>query len=225
MTDYHLLEDIYVRPTPAGAYHAVCNSGTDKSRAIIRHLLKQAESPKADRGFIDELSAHTGIGEPEVLLHQLQSIRYLDGSDHKIVEPGGVIEQMVEECIAPLSTLGKAMLADDQGFYIAAAGLAHETAGELAALAAQLGEVYERRRPVLNENLRLDTAAMALVDASGTSEIGFWPLYIGSTRFSLVVQGLPRFDQPAFVQLAWMLTRRYAIDAVPGQQTKHPSTQ
>jgi hypothetical protein len=48
-----------------------------------------------------------------------------------------------------------------------------------------------------------------MVNASGYSEIGFWPLYFGDEYFILVVGGLPRFNQEAFTTLLWTLGVRY----------------
>lgn len=222
MKDYDLVSGTYVMATPAGAYHAISHAGTEKSRRVIRHLLKEPRTPRADEAFLKRVEQSVEIDSVPEILFELQAIGYLDGSDRPLEAPDEAIEDLVKRTIAGMSSRKKALLTDDQGFYLAAAGFPHETAGELAALAAQLGEAYDRRRGVLRDNLGFDTSAMALVDSSGASEIGFWPLYVGRTRFTLVIEGAPKFNQSPFTELAWALTRRYDLEAIPGDATERP---
>ena len=56
----------------------------------------------------------------------------------------------------------------------------------------------------------MNSSAWAVVDASGSSKLGFWPIYIGKLRFVLVIQGMPRLNQPDFVKLIWILNLRYS---------------
>jgi hypothetical protein len=62
---------------------------------------------------------------------------------------------------------------------------------------------------VLEQSLNLSSSAWAIVGAGGNSEVGFWPLYIGSQRFVLIIRGIPHLNRPALVSLIWALTRRY----------------
>ena len=44
-------------------------------------------------------------------------------------------------------------------------------------------------------NLGLASHAWAIVDAFGCSQIGFWPIFIGDTRFVIAISGIPHFNQ------------------------------
>ncbi len=79
----------------------------------------------------------------------------------------------------------------------------------LAAISANLSEVYQRHKRLLRGNLRFNQNAWGLIDAAGNSEVGFWPLYIGYNQFTLVIHGMPQLNRPAFKQLVWSLMRRY----------------
>jgi hypothetical protein len=102
------------------------------------------------------------------------------------------------------------LLADIQGFYLASHGFPHDVAEELSALSAELTNIHERRAVLLMDNLGVSSNAWALIDVFGNSQIGFWPLFIGSNRFVIVISGVPHFNQPEFVKLIWALSKRYA---------------
>ena len=220
MTEFTLNDNTWLWPTPAGAYYAVQQSDPEKPRALIQKLLTLDQAPHVDTQTIAETWPEFELDDYLELLYLMQTLKYLTARDEAISAPQGVVEDIVSEAIQALSMDGKALLADNQGFHIATCGFPHETAGELAALAAQLGEVYQRRRGVLHRNLGLDTAAMALVDASGFSQLGFWPMFIGKTCFYLVIEGFPKLNQEHFTHLVWMLSRRYGTG--PGQDDNAP---
>lgn len=211
MTDYKLNNTLFVYPTPHGAYYATSSSGRDKARSLVRYLLGLDVTPVGDAELVQNIQQQTGIEEAEALLYQMQSLNYLTGIESAMPAPVGALDELVADLIIALSSKGKAMLTDDQGFYVAATGFPHETASELAAFAAELNVAYDRRQSVLNRNLGFETAAMALIDSSGMSEIGFWPIHAGKTRFSLVLEGAPKFNQDAYTRLVWTLMRRYGV--------------
>jgi len=62
-------------------------------------------------------------------------------------------------------------------------------------------------------NLGLNSSAWSVVDAAGHTKIGFWPLFIGQQRFVLVMEGVPNLNRKEFVDLIWLLSRRYAGDS------------
>ena len=83
----------------------------------------------------------------------------------------------------------------------------------IAALAADLAMVHARHQGLLHGNLRLHRGGIATVDAAGNSQLGLWPLAIGTHAFLLVVAGAPLFNHAAFADMVWGLTRRYAASA------------
>lgn len=111
--------------------------------------------------------------------------------------------------IRSLSLDRKALVADPQGFCVANVGFTHEAAEELSVLSADLASLSTRRNGVIHGNLRIESQNWALVDASGNSKLGFWPLRIGTNCFVLVVQGVPAFNQWLYCDVIWALCRRY----------------
>ncbi|MEJ2590775.1 MAG: hypothetical protein P8178_05120 [Candidatus Thiodiazotropha sp.] len=137
---------------------------------------------------------------------------WLSGVKETQAAPAGTLEDVLPGLLEQLSADGKALLADNQGFYLATSGFPHEAAESLSAVSADLSSLYERHRRLLANNLGQREQAWALTDAAGNSQLGFWPLFVGSQRFVLVIEGRPCFNQPAFRDLVWMLTLRYSTD-------------
>ena len=79
-----------------------------------------------------------------------------------------------------------------------------------------------QRRRILRASsgvMVLSPAAWAMVDAAGNSQIGVWPVFIGATRFALLVAGRPLFSKTAFVDLIRTLVRRLAASAAEAGQS------
>ncbi len=210
MTRYQIQNNVYALPSSAGAYYAVSRPEDEAPRRLLRNLLQQSVSPLLS---MEGLHAWTGIEDDNQvmeLLSHVQSLGWIDGSDTPIAPPEGRLEDTLPDLLAPLSDNNKVLLADEQGFYLCTRGFAHETAEELSALSADLATLHERHTGLLKNNLGLRSNAWAVVDAAGNSEVGFWPMYVGSQRFVLVVGGMPRLNQPAFIHLIWALSIRYA---------------
>lgn len=210
MNEYILHEDVYIAPTPAGAFYCCASPNKDPARHVLQQLLQLHETPRLS---LAKLKAWTGAEEREAhqLLYHLQSQSLIHGLEDPLTCPSGPLEEVLPTLLPALSGEGKSLLADDQGFYVASSGFPHESAEELAALSADLGILHKRHIHLLVNNLGYRANAWMLGDAAGDSQIGFWPLYIGHQRFSLVVGGIPRLSQQAFTELAWILGVRYGI--------------
>ncbi len=209
-SQYQIEKDLYVLPSPAGAYYAVSRPEDEAARRLLRSLLQQLVSPLLS---LDGLKSWSGIENDDQVMElvgHIQSLGWVEGSDTPIEPPAGRLEDTLPDLLAPLSDNNKILLADEQGFYLCARGFAHETAEELSALSADLATLHERHAGLLKNNLGLRSNAWAVVDAAGNSEVGFWPMYVGDQRFVLVAGGMPRLNQPAFLQLIWALSIRYA---------------
>ncbi len=209
MSDYALVPGTYIEPSPMGAFHAVSSAEEDATRRILRGLLAADLTLPADDEGIAKLAAESGVEDIEDILFRMQKLRYLRGSDSPRRLPREAIEDVVSKQLAMLSAKRKGVLADAQGLYVASAGFPHETAGELAAAATEFAAAYEKRRGVFEKNLGIDSSAIGLLSASAACRIGFWQLYVGDTRFTLVVDGPPLFNQDAFTTLIWALYNRY----------------
>ncbi|MDM7322944.1 MAG: hypothetical protein P3W87_006695 [Gammaproteobacteria bacterium] len=209
MAEYELLSGLHIAPSPAGAYYAASSPLDDPARATLIRLLSRTETPPFTPITLREL---TGLADEQAALehiYRLQNLGLVQGLREARHSPQGSLETALPGILAELAGYGKALLADEQGFYLATHGFHHETAEELAGLSADLGSLHTRHVGLLEGNLGLRTSAWALINAGGMSEIGFWPLFVGRYRFVLIISGTPNLHQAATLDLIWMLFRRY----------------
>ena len=208
MSDYELLSGLYLAPSPAGAYYAASSPGENTSRRVLLHLMAGEATPELTA---ETLPVMTGLDLDASLehLHRMQTQHLIQGLREPRHLVRGNLEQVLPGILADLAGRNKALLADEQGFYLASHGFHHETAEELAGLSADLGTLHQRHQGLISGNLSLQTSAWALISAGGNSEIGFWPLYIGQQRFVLILTGLPNLNQAATLDLVWVLAKRY----------------
>ena len=210
MSEYTLITEQYVMPTPAGAYYAISNNNEEPARRLLFALMSK---PNSQYLTLDTLQKLSHLSEEQTaleLLYRAQKLGWLQWNDDPHCSPEGTLETVVPLLLAKLSGSGKALLADEEGFYLASHGFAHETAEGVSALSADLASLYQRHHRLLQNNIGVESSAWAIVNAGGDSHLGFWPLYIGEQRFSLAITGLPTLNQPAFMQLIWFLSERYS---------------
>jgi hypothetical protein len=211
MKKYQLTDNLYIAVTPAGAFYAASMPDEDPSRHLLRQLLKEKSSPLLEQERMQNWTNFDNADESMELLYHVQNLGLVEGLDAPLNVPQGALEDIVPGLLTVLSESGKALLADAQGFYITSQGFAHEAAEELSALSADLASLHERHRRLLQNNLGLGTSAWALIDASGNSQVGFWPLFVGEQRFVLIVGGVPHLNQPELSTLVWALSTRYGM--------------
>lgn len=217
MSEFKLIEGLYLYPTPAGAYQAVSAPDPDKSRRFLQRLLQQSQTPALSLEqlcFLAESAEETKVLE---LLHHCQKLGWVQGVDAELAVPHGAFEDIFPAMLGKMSEDGKVLLADDQGFYLACSGFPHEVAEELSALSADLMTVHKRRSGLLINNLGIASHAWAVVNAFGCSQIGFWPLFIGGHTFVIAISGIPHFNQDEFVSLIWTLSTLYTKKDNPNQ--------
>ncbi len=205
----NLNTDLFLEPTPAGAYFATSAKNEEPARGLLLGILNERSLPILDS---TRISLWSGLQQKESveLVHRLQELGWLSGQERTLTAPEGPLEKVLPGMLRQVSAEGKALLADDQGFYLSTSGIAHETAEALSAVSADLGSTYERHQRLLVNNMGVRDQAWTLSDAAGNSKLGFWPLHIGPQRFVLVIQGRPTFNQPAFRDLVWVLAIRYS---------------
>ena len=201
--------NLVLEPTPAGAFHAVSANSDEPARRLLLGILSERSLPFADP---TRLVLWSGLQQQESieLVHRLQELGWLSGRESPLAAPDGPLEEVLPDMLEQVSIEGKALLADDQGFYLSTSGLVHETAEALSAVSANLSSLYDKHQRLLINNLGLREQAWTLANAAGNSRLGFWPLHIGPQRFVLVIQGRPTFNQPAFRDLVWVLSIRYS---------------
>jgi len=201
-------ESLYLAPTPAGAYFSVSGTEETPARQFLQFLLTQKQgfvlSPENLQKYMPVKNAQDA---PAMLVH-MQKLGWVQGLKKPLEVPSDRLDTILPDLLSQLSASGKALLADEQGFYISSCGFPHETAEELAGLSASLATLHDRYRGVLN-NLGESSSAWGLVDAMGNSQVGFWPIFIGEHRFGLVIGGLPQLNRSALISLVWALMMRY----------------
>jgi hypothetical protein len=216
MERFNLIDGLYLYPTPAGAYYAISSSEIDKPRRFLIRLLQQEQTPPLTIGQLQTLMEIDDEDKAMQLLLHCQKLQWVQGVDAPLQAPQSALEEVLPDLLGKISECGKVLLADDQGFYLACSGFDHEVAEELSALSAELATVHKRRSGLLINNMGISSHAWAMVDPFGNSQIGFWPMYIGKHRFVLAIIGVPHFNQPEFVTLAWALITRYLTKAANG---------
>lgn len=199
----------YIMLTPAGAF-AITNQ--EEGGAGFQLLLNILSEPTTPLLAVDTLKRLSGLeaGEALSLLAKLQSSALVQTLDEPISCSNEPLERLLPQLISALSDKQITLLADPQGFYMANSGFEQREGEELAAISATLATISKRHSKLFNDSLAVPSRAWALADPAGNSELGFWPLFVGQHRFSLVIAGKPCFNQTAFVELIWALTSRYA---------------
>lgn len=208
MSSFTLNDGLYINITPRGAYYAIQDSASDVTRSLLIKLLQLEETPDLSADTISEICQM----EPDDsynLLHRMQKLGLVSGQEMIEKAPEDNLESILPELLASLSDSQKVLLAEHSGLYLGASGFPHEAAEELAAISANLSEVYQRHKGLLQGNLGFNQHAWGLIDGAGNSEVGFWPLYVGFNQFTLVIHGMPQLNRPAFKHLVWSLVKRY----------------
>jgi hypothetical protein len=201
---------LYAEATPAGAYFAVASPADVNARKLLMRILKEGrQSPLTE----DLLLAWAETDSYEQALHQLyrlQRLEFVQGANIPRKLPEGNLESMLPNLLARITDTGRALLADDNGFYVATAGFHHEAAEEIAALAGDVLALSKRHELLLQRNLNIRSSAWSICDAAGRSELGFYPIHVGQNTFTLIIGGTPRLQGEDFVFLVEALVRRYA---------------
>lgn len=208
MSTFELNKNLYINVTPRGAYYAIQDSASDATRNVLIKLLREDETPPLTTEVTEELTGLTGE-DAFNFIDRIQSLGLISGQKELETAPEDNMEDILPELLGSLSDSEKVLLAEHSGLYLGASGFPHEAAEELAAISANLSEVYQRHKRLLQGNLRFNQHAWGLIDAAGNSEVGFWPLYVGYNQFTLVIHGMPQLNRPGFKHLVWSLMKRY----------------
>ncbi len=208
MAKTKLREDLFLLPTPAGAYYAVAEAEATPPRKWLTNLLRCQETPRLTQSNLEQLGG--SLEDSLAILRRIQPLRWVQGLEAPLAVSDKPLENILPELLSHLAEDGEVLLADQQGFYLASSGFPHETAEELAALSADLLSLQARHAGLLSGNLNLGSQAWGVIDAAGNSRLGIWPLHIGRNRFALVMTGIPHFNHPDFVHLVWILMTRYS---------------
>ena len=206
---YALAGDLFVLPTPAGAYHAVSSPEDTRVRRLLLALLRHRSSPRIDTRFLCQSLGIDSEQEALEVLHRAQSLAWIEGYEKARDVPELGVGQELHQLLPRLSSVGKGLIIDWNGLSLASCGIDDATADTLAALGADLIGVQERHADRMTEHLGQSTHGWAAVDAYGSSRIGAWPLYVGDKRMLLVLLGEPRLNDASFLAMVWLLIENY----------------
>lgn len=201
--------DIYGEVTPAGAFYATSSPHQDENRTTLLHVLRQGHRAPFSASTAQLWTQAASEEEALRSIFRLQRLGMLRGTARPRQREDQRLEDALPPLLAQLSDIQKTLLADENGFYLAASGYTHEAAEELAGLSADLLSLQSRHDRLLKNNLRVNTETWGLIDPAGRSELGFWPLFIGQQHFMLVIGGTPRLQDQSFVTLVQDLDTRY----------------
>ncbi len=201
--------NLYPRVTPAGAYYAVFNNIDSPSRTLLCSLLKAKKKVPVNQQQLLEWCKTNDADAALNLLYRLQKLEFLYGSPVPSDYGDTPLEKRLPEILVQLSETGKALLANDNGLYFAAAGFHHESAEEVAALAGEIIRLSEQHALLIKNNLNINQNAWSICDPAGQSHLAFFPMYFGEYKFVLVIAGAPQLQNEAFVEMVELLYRRY----------------
>lgn len=200
---------LYADVTPAGAFYAVASSRQAGARRMLMSILCDAEQAPLSAERLLRWAGLDDENQALELLYRLQRLDFVHGSEVPLPLADGSMEVVLPKLLAALSDTGRALLADDNGLYLASVGFTHEAAEEIAALAGDILGLSERHALLLKQNLNINSSAWAITDANGRSELGFFPLHLERQSFVLTIGGTPQLQGDEFVNLVRTLSHRY----------------
>lgn len=207
--EHTFAENIYLTPTPKGAFYAVESPKPDQARSFLLQLMQESRSP---RPITSQLINWTDTNSIKAMMDYLETLQhrgFIEGSTRALSMPDQGFNSLCKGLLARLSLSGKAMLVDDHGCTLAYAGFNPDQADMLAALSADLSALQDRHSKHLSHYFGLAEHGWGALDAQGNSRIAVWPLYLPTERLYLSVFGEPQFDVAEFRRLIWLLVRRY----------------
>ncbi|MCF6317781.1 MAG: hypothetical protein L3J83_00640 [Proteobacteria bacterium] len=199
----------YLLPTPAGAYYFAQEKSNCWQRDALAKLFSQAESPVLSSETLIDLFGNEDSNGINEQLKECEALKLIQIVDQKITAPEGDLVTNISDMISVFSNHGKVLLSDSQGFSITNVGFPVDMIEEISVLSADIAIMHKRRALEINKNLGLTSQAWSIVDASGNSCLGFWPINIEDEVFVLAIEGTPFFNHPSFVTLVWILYLRY----------------
>lgn len=201
-------------PTYDGAYYLAQDNAKSWQKNVLRKLFSLEKSPELNSNtlkniFEIEVNNKEDRDYLKNKIKEFQKLQLLQLVDSVVIAPQGDIEKNLIDLIQIFSKQGNVLLSDSHGFCIANHGFSEDMSEEISALSADIAIMHKRRATDINEKLGLNSQAWSIVDSSGKSCLGFWPLNIDDEVFVLTIEGTPVFNQPATVSLVWMLYLRY----------------
>ena len=192
-------EERRVTTLPMGCYYATQSQEDTTYRLLLKKILAHDVTP-ALSNFADEEKRD---------LVQMSEAGLITLDEPQTSLPLGNLGHLMRYALPALSTQKSVVLSESHhALIIGYTGFSEEQAEELAVLAAQFYAI-EQLQERLKKPASLNNHAMGLMDPAGSSDVGFWPIYVADKVFCLAIAGTPRFNSDQFALLIWGLMERY----------------
>ncbi len=199
----------YLYSTPAGAFYLAQDNAENWRKEVLQKLFLNKSSIELTSENLSSLFETNDKEDLALKIEKCKKQHLIQVVDTKIEIPSGDFEHNLNNIIRVFSHNETALLSDSLGLCIANYGFPIEMLEEISVLSADIAIMHKRRALNINKKLGLNSQAWSIVDPSGNSNLGFWPINIGKEVFVLVIEGAPFFNQPAMVTLVWMLYLRF----------------
>ncbi|HHH50517.1 MAG TPA: hypothetical protein ENK52_06030 [Saprospiraceae bacterium] len=199
----------YIMPTPGGAYYLVQDGSDNWRKNVLKCLFSAKKSLPLNHETLSKIFETGNKENLQYKIEKCKQLKLIQVIDEEVSAPAGQLEESLNQFIAKFSQIGHVLLSDSQGFCITNHGFPHEMSEEISVLSADIAIMHKRRAVNINKKLSLNSQAWSIVDASGNSCLGFWPININNEVFVLTIEGVPFFNQAAMVSLVWTLYLRY----------------
>lgn len=203
------IEDKYLLPTPGGIYYLVQDQSESWQKNVLKKLLSYSKSPVLNSDTLKNIFDTNNDTELKNKLDECERMKLIQVIKTELHAPNENFEDGLKNIIHVFSNKEKVLLSDSQGFCISNHGFPVEISEEISVLSADIAIMHKRRAIDINEILGFNSQAWSIVDASGNSKLGFWPLNIEDEVFVLAIEGVPFFNRPELITLVWMLYLRY----------------
>lgn len=198
----------FIKITSSGAYYATLDDEPDPSRALLlQFLMADASFPYSDKLLV-ELTGESGQVAKRLFVSLLER-GFIELVPKPLVLINQTIERTLPDLLPRLSSKEKAILADEQGLCLGNVGYDEVQAEEIAALSGDILSLHQRHKKLLNQDLHFMGESWGMVDPLGQSQLGFWVFQFSQKRFVLALEGIPKFNDEAFIYLVGALARRY----------------
>lgn len=204
-----LQDNKYLFPSTAGVYHLVCQPNETSAKKLFSDILRRKQTRVInahDLQCIMELETHQQFAEE---IQVMLSLGWLEEHDTPLLLPDDALEDLLPQLLTVLSSTGHTFLSDSHGFPLFSSGFSQKDVESLSAMTAEFNTAYDKHHEVIQRTAQSPTQAWGMIDAAGNSNMGIWPINIGSHGFNLLIQGVPNLDHPNFVILVWLLYSRY----------------
>lgn len=199
----------YLIPTDSGARYAVAAAQLNPLRALLYAMIQSPSITTSDlQQFIDDhlLDSRKAVA---AVLYKLQRLGLISSEESPIELPQADAIGGLEQYLGQISSEGRALLADRNGFVMASHGFKNEVARELAAAGTDMTPMGERISGEMEQDENAEQEIWELSVNRKGDKITFMRLYIGPLPFLVVIGGQLDTKPNVFLQLMAILIHRY----------------